>query len=31
MNQFIANPTKQMKKKSETSKQVVDLPNQDRE
>jgi PTH1 family peptidyl-tRNA hydrolase len=31
MNQFNANPTQQMKKKSETSKQVVDLPNQDRE
>jgi PTH1 family peptidyl-tRNA hydrolase len=30
MNQFNANPTQQ-KKRSETSKQVIDLPNQDRE
>ena len=31
MNQFNANPTQQKKKISETSKQVNDLPNQDRE
>lgn len=31
MNQFNANPTQQKKNKSETSKQVIDLPNQDRE
>jgi hypothetical protein len=31
MNQFNANPTQQKKKRSETSKQVIDLPNQDRE